>query len=185
MYMSSFLTSSPVTWSKVRPSEETAAYLAASYRRTSKLTPSCRRKGNQGASAGSYTHAQVHKCRNCFYAHTHPRTQTQLLSSWGWVQGRCWAQIWFTSHTLMSTIRSWGRQPWTGWVYTWRVQRVCVWVFVRVWLHTCGCVKTNVGSQIIRCRWNIFTLIWFNFFFCSAVFSQPTENNGQEMHGLT
>lgn len=40
MYMSSFLTSSPVTWSKVRPSEETVAYLAPSYRRTSKLTPS-------------------------------------------------------------------------------------------------------------------------------------------------
>lgn len=41
MYMSSFLTSSPDIWSKVRPSEETVAYLAASYRRTSKLTPSC------------------------------------------------------------------------------------------------------------------------------------------------
>lgn len=40
MYMSSFLTSSPVTWSNVRPSDETTAYLAPSYRRTSKLTPS-------------------------------------------------------------------------------------------------------------------------------------------------
>lgn len=40
MYMSSFLTSSPVTWSKVRPSDETTAYLAPSYRLTSKLTPS-------------------------------------------------------------------------------------------------------------------------------------------------
>lgn len=60
---------------------------------------------------------------------------------------------------------------------------VCLRVCVTA--HICVC-ETNVGSQRKRCRWNIFTLIWFNFFFfCSAGISELTENNRQEMHVLT
>lgn len=62
MYMSSFLTSSPVTWSKVRPSDETTAYLAPSYRLTSKLTPSYSKRRH------------IRSCTHTQHIHTHTHT---------------------------------------------------------------------------------------------------------------
>lgn len=152
MYMSSFLTSSPVTWSKVRPSDETTAYLAPSYRLTSKLTPSYSKRRH----IRSCTHTQ----------HTHTRTHT-LIVVFPPVDIRAEEilnpPMWFASCTLMLTIcsQSTNALKWQA-PYTWRAPvraNVC---------SACEECEADAGGQM-RATPNIFTVIWFNSFLCSAV----------------